>query len=796
MRVNQIRTPLYAVRGILFSLLTILTIQSAAAQPVLDFKRVINNWPTIELYFTVSCDGQPLYAFDKNQNFAVFENGTKLEQFTLWCPDPRQKCPASVAIAMDASFSMMDAPLAEAKTAAEQLVAEFDTMQDEAAVLWFGSQVTVELSMTTSVLSLVSAIQSTPIMSGTDLYGGVYRSLQEIIAGGSNPCPAVVLFSTGDVGSGSRTEEEVIALANRNRIKIYVVGVGNPNAAPLQALADSTGGEYIENPTEGAIKELYEKLTNINFEGPYECVITYQAQCMNGTERTVDLQLIDVCNGTDSGTHTYRAPKDTSTFTPVTFALGEIETKSELEVSLPLELRTPIVPEQVFQPSSFVIEFDTPVTFVRMETDPHHLLHGKPVAITKTPGRIELSIDDTMLVSGSGIMADFVFNTMNPDDTTCVALELNDWVFQHGGCFRSITVDGEICIIPRLPIINCGPRGMITELTWNDTIQDYEPNPFEVEWFVVNTGDEDARNARFTIDVDPADFELISPIATTQPGNPSDVPYVASGKDPKSSAAWRIRALPRTTADTVTICGTMSFDNHKTIDCCYKMYIPAANLPASYACEIEGPDTIRATRYGGLDPDPFEIVYTVENTGISNGRIRYFEIFFSPSDDIALVNPLSRRQNVNIELGPGQTATATWEFRVIRLATDRDVCINVIGGDDEGNTVPCELCFYIEPVTTDATIPGDPGYGYELAQNIPNPFNPSTVIRYTIPGSEHVRLTVYDALGREVRTLVDERRPAGQHSVRFDAAGLPSGTYIYKLHTPHYTETKRMVLTR
>ena len=66
-----------------------------------------------------------------------------------------------------------------------------------------------------------------------------------------------------------------------------------------------------------------------------------------------------------------------------------------------------------------------------------------------------------------------------------------------------------------------------------------------------------------------------------------------------------------------------------------------------------------------------------------------------------------------------------------------------------------------------------------LLQNYPNPFNPSTAIEYELSGSEHVRLEVFDAQGRSARVLEDGIRPAGRHSVRFDADGLPSGLYIY-----------------
>lgn len=87
---------------------------------------------------------------------------------------------------------------------------------------------------------------------------------------------------------------------------------------------------------------------------------------------------------------------------------------------------------------------------------------------------------------------------------------------------------------------------------------------------------------------------------------------------------------------------------------------------------------------------------------------------------------------------------------------------------------------------------------YFFYQNFPNPFNPSTTISFDIPQSAFVKLTVYDALGREVATLVNENLPAGSYNYRFttDNYQLPSGIYFYHLSAGDFSETKRMVLLK
>ena len=85
---------------------------------------------------------------------------------------------------------------------------------------------------------------------------------------------------------------------------------------------------------------------------------------------------------------------------------------------------------------------------------------------------------------------------------------------------------------------------------------------------------------------------------------------------------------------------------------------------------------------------------------------------------------------------------------------------------------------------------------FALNGNYPNPFNPQTTIQYSVAESAHVTVTVYDALGRHIATLVDGVQAPGYHEVAFDAANLPSGTYLYRLESPAGSETKTMLLLK
>ncbi len=87
-------------------------------------------------------------------------------------------------------------------------------------------------------------------------------------------------------------------------------------------------------------------------------------------------------------------------------------------------------------------------------------------------------------------------------------------------------------------------------------------------------------------------------------------------------------------------------------------------------------------------------------------------------------------------------------------------------------------------------------YEYSLSQNYPNPFNPSTTISWQSPVGSHQTLKIYDLLGNEIATLVDEYLPTGTYKVIFDASGLSSGIYFYKLQAGSFVQTKKMLLLK
>lgn len=85
---------------------------------------------------------------------------------------------------------------------------------------------------------------------------------------------------------------------------------------------------------------------------------------------------------------------------------------------------------------------------------------------------------------------------------------------------------------------------------------------------------------------------------------------------------------------------------------------------------------------------------------------------------------------------------------------------------------------------------------FELSQNYPNPFNPRTEVRFRVQDAGFTCLKVYDVLGREIATLVEEAKQPGEYTVKWDASSFASGMYFYRLEAGSFVETKKLVFRK
>jgi hypothetical protein len=129
------------------------------------------------------------------------------------------------------------------------------------------------------------------------------------------------------------------------------------------------------------------------------------------------------------------------------------------------------------------------------------------------------------------------------------------------------------------------------------------------------------------------------------------------------------------------------------------------------------------------------------------------------------------------------------------VALSADGSTAVVGGNLDNDGLGAAWVYVLKPEGIDEEIATLPRR-FSLGQNYPNPFNPSTTVKYELPTSSTVKLSVFDMLGREVIVLVSERQEAGIHEVKFDASGLSSGMYFYRLQAGDFVQARKLLLVR
>ncbi|MFA6026747.1 MAG: T9SS type A sorting domain-containing protein [Ignavibacteriaceae bacterium] len=144
-------------------------------------------------------------------------------------------------------------------------------------------------------------------------------------------------------------------------------------------------------------------------------------------------------------------------------------------------------------------------------------------------------------------------------------------------------------------------------------------------------------------------------------------------------------------------------------------------------------------------------------------------------------------------------AVNEWTFGYFDLSAAAGQTVEIGFRADAANSVWSYL--YLDDISVFSSFTGVennsfPPQEFMLAQNYPNPFNPSTIISWQLAVNSHVTLKVYDIIGNEVATLVNEDQPAGNYEVEFDASKLSSGIYFYEINTGTFRSIKKMILLK
>ena len=197
-----------------------------------------------------------------------------------------------------------------------------------------------------------------------------------------------------------------------------------------------------------------------------------------------------------------------------------------------------------------------------------------------------------------------------------------------------------------------------------------------------------------------------------------------------------------------------------------------------------------AGSYHGIEL--FYVFNNWENAPLGTGPL------FTAQDDSMQRNMLAYWVNFAATGNPNGQALVQWPQYVSSTDPYLEMNATPIGTQIGVRTVKCDFWDQAEGFVTgiennnNSTLPGN----FILFQNYPNPFNPTTIIRFEIPRQSIVTIKLYDLLGREIKTLVNEVKTAGSYSYIFDGSKLSSGIYFYRITAGKFAQTKKMILMK
>lgn len=235
-------------------------------------------------------------------------------------------------------------------------------------------------------------------------------------------------------------------------------------------------------------------------------------------------------------------------------------------------------------------------------------------------------------------------------------------------------------------------------------------------------------------------------------------------------------------------------------------YLPYAlsDDALSIAINPRSPDTVYIGYLNGLllmSPDGGQ---SWESTSLQQYSVRFTAVAVHPESPEHVFVGGSRMDN-RFALYHSSDGGATWT-EVFPPAGEQPAGVSSLAVIDTGTTTRRSFVFigtygtgvwrYSPGIVTGIETTGEHPHAIHLHQNYPNPFNPVTEIRYQISEVSLVTLKVFDVLGREVATLANDEKEAGTYRVRWDAAELSSGLYMYRLKANGFVETKKMILAR
>lgn len=768
----------------------------------------VRDFPTVRYLVSVTdTSRQPVTGLDKS-NFSVEEDGQSVP-FTV-TPVGGDSSIISVALSLDNSTSISSAELQDIKAAATAFVDILQT-NDRAAVFKFARNVVLIQDFTSDKNALRNAIDGAriPNAGSTSLFDAVFDAVE--LTRLENNRRAVILLTDGnESGSSQRTLQDAIDQAVNFGVPVFTIGLGSGiDIAVLQQIADETGGLFFQAPSATDLQEIYQTISGI-LQNQYEIAwTTPKPTCdANAPTRTVDIA-VSVGTGRGTATKPYACPPSTPPDVPI-FATAA---SSDQFMGIPFEIEV-----QVGEPGNevtdlfgigFVLNF-TNTDFIDVVTPsssncvPGPFLGSDLVFVCdvdESNGRVSAGISrkaGRSGVSGFGSVLEvtFVASSNTPIGTVC---------------------DFSIADISAIDS-NGNPIGLLAR-DFSVTISGVEVWP----------GDTDNSGIVNQADVLPLGLHFNE----TGPARTSGEQGCSFAGHPAQPWSNVNTTYADANGDGIVnqndvLCIGFNFDKTHTI-------APLLTKQSLASVSSKGSQTANLTMMidGTVNPGD-EFFIDIFANDVTNLFGLSFEFVYAPLDFVAadtvefgsnnlLGDDLITVDNVDktagkVSIGLSRKSGAggvdgSGLVARIKAVMDDNAVIgqsittltieNVQALDANGNPIEFDLTNVVQVDLVTDVQEGSDGLprDFALHPNYPNPFNPETTIRYQLSASTHVRLAVYNLLGRQVATLVDKQQSAGHYSVKWNAKDdsgrlVASGVYLLRLETGEFMQVRKLTFLR
>ncbi len=737
-----------------------------------------SNFPTIDTYVSVTdAAGNPVTGLT-GSNFVATEDGANMLQCTVTSIGQTASA-VSVTLVIDRSGSMSGSPIAAAKQAAVDFINQMGT-GDMAGVVSFADDVRFDHALSSDKASLIAAINAIAAGGWTAMHDGVIAGVNQVRLRPGRK--AVILLADGDNNTGSvMSLDETINQIVPAGVPVYTIGLGSVTAAPLERIANETGGRFFQAPTPQDLASIY-SLIGVQLANQYLVRCTTPKPATDGTVRTVT---ITVTSGTDQGADsgTYTAPGSVTAPIPI-WPYAD----------------TPRAPGVTFPLTVSVGKTQSPVTN----------LFG--VSYVLNYNAQYLTVGNVSLQGGLGSDLVSYFDTATPGR---VAIGVSRKAGQGG-------VSGTI------------PTAVVTF-----TISGTAPSGTQLLFTVDQVLALDPTGA--TITLTPLDWTVVvSSTKQVWPGDTNDDTVVNQADvlplglhwgrtgpaRPGASLQWLGQALTAwspvnaafadATGDgAVNQADVLPIGLNWGMTHAPKDHVATYTAPSSASPEAN--ELVVRRRESRVNTGD-EFWVDVVATDVSNLFGIAFELVASPAANVTLVSAeagawmgsdliffpnlssatgvasigVSRKAGQGTVSGTGVVASVKARMNAAAGTTTTFSLRSVTANDDQGSAIL--LAPRAFAITT--AVEGDVPLEFALDAAYPNPFNPTTVLAFTLDVPGDVRLQVFDAAGRLVAEPLSAHRAAGRHEIVFDATTLSSGLYIVRLAAGDRTATRTIVLAK